>query len=251
MDTAINYYAIASVLLANPERDGILLTPMQLEYLDECIETNLTKEEKEVLRRNDIDWVLTLEGQRAINKLRKIPELMTILCLGDCPTKQLIDILACVITGEYEATIYEDGSGGYSLQFRHKDPKEDREENGISSPIIHDFLNATIFHGHPSPYRDGNFIDANKNVVDKVYLLILKHKQEPIMTSVGIDLDLEQILAFDKAGIRKNADLLDFYVNHEDAKVDEPFTEEFLDQIKEYFVYWIGESFRDYAYLDG
>mgnify|MGYP003488406434 CR=1 FL=1 len=37
MDERINYYALASVLLAAPGRNGILLTPMQLEYLDACI----------------------------------------------------------------------------------------------------------------------------------------------------------------------------------------------------------------------
>ena len=250
MDTAINYYAIASVLLANPERDGILLTPMQLEYLDDCMEAILTEKEKEVLRHSEIDWVLTREGQSAINKLRKIPKLMAILCLGDCPTKRLIDVLACMITGEYEAIIYEDGCGGYSLQFQRKDPKEDEEKSNISSPIIHDFLEATIYYGHPSPYRKGSFVDSRKHVVDRVYLLILKCKQAPIITSVGIDPNLEQILAFDKADIRTNGQLLDFFVDHEGTEVSEPFDKALFDQIEEYFTFWIGKSFRNYAHLN-
>ena len=244
MDERINYYTLASVLLAAPGRNGILLTPMQLEYLDASINELLTEEEKDALRNNDEDWVLKIKGQSAINKLRKDPELMVILTLGEVPIKQLIDAMVCMISGEYKAVIGEDkDNGGYSLEFELKEPKEYESED---DRIINDFMNARVYRGPFRPYQGGSYMDADGEVIDSVYGEIIHKKCDFIYSAQYLNLSKEQSKAIAPSGNLVNSQLLDYYVCNE-AKPIAPFTAKHFEQIKAYLEYWVGIDFHEYT----
>ena len=120
MKNTINYHGLANVLLGKPEGDDAVLTPVQLRYLDDCVEELLTEEEKAVLKNNE-QWDHTGEGLFAMRKLRSNQKLILVLNLGEFSVKQLIDTLACTIIEAYNAEIrYDEETGEESFEFSLK-----------------------------------------------------------------------------------------------------------------------------------
>ncbi len=264
MNEKINFYTLASVLTATPGDNGILFTPVQLEYLNYCVETDLTKEEIAVLEDNEKNWVLTIEGQHAIQKLRKNPRLMFILELGEHTVKDLIDTIALIATGAYMGEVKHDKeTDSYYLSFTAigddfiKSVPEDEDDDRFNHATI-EFLKAYIPSGTPRRY-EGIYIDQHDQMIDDIYLEILSESivdtsitniQDAIEhhgDRIWLELPDEKRKTITKNDRITNDELLQFYLRTDESDLIALFDKELLDSIERYFIFWLGDNFEDYS----
>ena len=234
---------IANILLdKDVEKEGLMLSTMQRGYLESFIE-ELDIANKNALKKNNYE---SREGLNALAKLQANPKLMVILGLSDFSATDLIEILACYVSEDFEAKIIKNEEG-FCLQL---DRKPTIEVRAVSKPpTVDEFLAAKVHHG---PLREVScfLVDGRGEKVEPIYDRLLETKHERFYHARYLDLyaNQERKISCHEGGVT-NLDLLEFFITNEES-IREPFIAEDFERIEGYFTYWLGETFRFYADLD-
>jgi hypothetical protein len=122
----MNYRKIAYVLLDKTEKDSLLLTQQQIDYLafkiDELPQSYILQ--LDGFSESDVYTKDLLDG--ALRALRNDERLMLTLSLGAMSTVDLIDSLACIVSGLYSMSIEPVGTD-YQLVFKSNLDNQDED----------------------------------------------------------------------------------------------------------------------------